>query len=91
MFIKLWLDVKHSNINGYFAFVVNWADVFQFPQLHKHFNVSGQAVATPYKFKVETILDDNNERDYYIFRLCGCSSPANNNPNIQSPIDRLKL
>ena len=24
VFIKLWLDVKHSTINYYFAFVVNW-------------------------------------------------------------------
>jgi hypothetical protein len=40
VFIKLWLDVKHSAINHYFAFVFE-TDVFQIPQLHKHFYVSG--------------------------------------------------
>jgi len=28
MFIKFWLDNKHSTINHYFAFVANWSDVF---------------------------------------------------------------
>ena len=41
VFIKLWLDVKHSAINRYFASVVNWTWRFQLPQLHKHFNVVG--------------------------------------------------
>ena len=46
VFIKLWQDVKHSALNRYFAFVVNGTDVFQLPQLHKHFNVSGKQTVT---------------------------------------------
>jgi hypothetical protein len=44
VFIKLWLDVKHSTLNRYFAFAVNWSSVFQLPQLHKHFNVGGKLI-----------------------------------------------
>ncbi len=40
VFIKLWLDVTHSTINHYFASVVNWTDVFQLPQLHKHLTLA---------------------------------------------------
>jgi hypothetical protein len=39
VFIKLWLIVKHSTINHYFAFVIE-TEVFQWPQLHKHCNVA---------------------------------------------------
>ncbi len=39
VFIKLWRDVRHSTINRYFAFVVNWTWRFQMPQLHKYLNV----------------------------------------------------
>jgi hypothetical protein len=42
VFMKLCLDFKHSTINRYFVSVVDYSDVFQIPQLHKHFNVGGQ-------------------------------------------------
>jgi hypothetical protein len=45
VFIKLWLDVKHSTINRYFAFVVIETEVFQLPQLHKHFHVVGNELS----------------------------------------------
>jgi hypothetical protein len=51
VFIKLWLDIKHSTINRYFAFVVNDTDVFQLPQLHKHFNVSRHIKNMSYTIK----------------------------------------
>lgn len=38
MFIKLWLDVKHSTITILLLWLIE-AEVFQIPQLHKHFNV----------------------------------------------------
>jgi hypothetical protein len=41
MFMKLWLEVKHSTINHYFAFGLIETDVFQMPQLHKHFRPAG--------------------------------------------------
>ena len=40
VFIKLWLDDKHIRL--LFAILLLWlieTDVFQLPQLHKHFNV----------------------------------------------------
>ena len=39
VFIKLWLDIEPFGFKSLFAFVVNWPEVFQMPQLHKHFNV----------------------------------------------------
>ncbi|HEX8356035.1 MAG TPA: hypothetical protein VF610_01420, partial [Segetibacter sp.] len=38
VFIKLWPDIDHSTINHYFAVWLIGTDVFQMPQLHKHFN-----------------------------------------------------
>jgi hypothetical protein len=45
MFIKLWLEVKHSTIIRYFAFVLIETDVLQMPQLHKHFIVGRNWIA----------------------------------------------
>jgi hypothetical protein len=39
VFIKLWLDVQHSAFYHCFALWLIETDVFQLPQLHKHFNV----------------------------------------------------
>jgi hypothetical protein len=39
VFIKLWLDVKHSTLNHYFDVWLIETEVFQMPQLHKHLNV----------------------------------------------------
>ncbi len=40
MFIKLWLDVKLSTLIAILLLWLIETDVFQLPQLHKHFNVS---------------------------------------------------
>jgi hypothetical protein len=48
MFIKLWLEVKHSTLNRYFVLELIEFDVFQMPQPHKHFNVRHQASPIPH-------------------------------------------
>ena len=38
MFIKMWLEVKHSTASNYFALWLIEANVFPIRQLHKHFS-----------------------------------------------------
>ena len=61
--MKLWLDVKHSTINRYFAFAVNEPDFFQVPQLHKHFYI-----ICDFK-KPDIELTDRHETTNKIYRV----------------------
>ncbi len=52
-----WLDVKHSTLNRYFAFMVNCYNGFQMPQLHKYFKVHALAIVSIYILSIVISLN----------------------------------
>lgn len=83
MFLKFWLDGKHSAINHYFDFVVNLSDIFQLPQLHKHLNVIGKICLQLSKTLLQMLSTENIRQIRLVllllsvFSMLGCESECN--------------